>query len=225
MSRSFPVDRCPSSWRWASAASARGNSPPTRTFNSSEATHPRTSPARHSSSSRLAVRHLLPLIPNVGYILLDLEDRVDRGALAHRLTFTGSPGTRTSFRLQDAAKSDPSTNSQGQRSDHRSGRSSIHRFLENQWRMRLNGEATIDCKDPLLTEYPEAQFIVRVRAREIFPNCSRIIHRMELKKRSRFTPKAECATPVPSWKKGDFFHDVLPVADASHDDTREVLAR
>jgi len=163
--------------------------------------------------------------PKRGVYSPRLEDRVDRGALAHRLTFTGSPGTRTSFRLQDAAKSDPSTNSQGQRSEHRSGRSSIHRFLENQWRMRLNGEATIDFKDPLLTEYPEAQFIVRVRAREIFPNCSRIIHRMELKKRSRFTPKAECATPVPSWKKGDFFHDVLPVADASHDDTREVLAR
>jgi len=49
------VDRRPSSWRWASAASARGNSPPTRTFNSPEATYPSTSPTRHSSSSRLAV--------------------------------------------------------------------------------------------------------------------------------------------------------------------------
>ena len=35
------MDRRPYSWRWASAASARVHSPPPRTFNSPEATHPR----------------------------------------------------------------------------------------------------------------------------------------------------------------------------------------
>src|SRR5215212_10859028 len=44
-------------------------------------------------------------------------------------------------------------------------------------RMRLNGAASIDPADPLAGEYPEAQFIVRVRAREVFPNCPRYIHR------------------------------------------------
>jgi hypothetical protein len=95
----------------------------------------------------------------------------------------------------------------------------------NQWRMRLNGDATIDFQDPLLAEYPEAQFIVRVRAREIFPNCSRYIHRMTLEERSGFVPRTECTTPVPSWKKADFVQDVLPSADAAHDLTREVLDR
>ena len=96
----------------------------------------------------------------------------------------------------------------------------------NQWRMRLNGEASIDFDDPLLADYPEAQFIVRVKAREVFPNCSRYIHRMKLEERSRFVPKAEGATPVPSWKKkGDFVADVLPSADAAHDEGREILDR
>ena len=79
---------------------------------------------------------------------------------------------------------------------------------ENQWRMRLNGTATIDFEDPLRAEWPEAQFVVRVRAEEVFPNCPRYIHKMELVERSGFVPKAECETPDPDWK--DHFEDVLP---------------
>ncbi len=97
--------------------------------------------------------------------------------------------------------------------------------LENQWRMRLNGEATIDAGDPLMAEYPEAQFIVRVRAREIFPNCPRYIHKYKLVERSRFVPRAECTTPVPAWKRGGWVDDVLPEHDAARDPTAEVLDR
>ena len=95
--------------------------------------------------------------------------------------------------------------------------------FENRWRMRLNGEATIDAADPLMAEYPEAQFIVRVQAREVFPNCPRYIHKMKLVERSRFVPKDACETPVPSWKTGDWVADVLPGADAARDESREVL--
>ncbi len=35
-------------------------------------------------------------------------------------------------------------------------------------RLRLNGVATINDRDELMDHYPEAQFIVRVRAREVF---------------------------------------------------------
>jgi hypothetical protein len=74
--------------------------------------------------------------------------------------------------------------------------------------MRLNGTASIDFDDPLRGEWPEAQFVVRVRAEEVFPNCPRYIHRMELVERSVFVPRAECQTPDPDWK--DHFDDVLP---------------
>lgn len=57
-------------------------------------------------------------------------------------------------------------------------------------------------KDPandLMKHYPEAQFVVRVRAREVFSNCPRCIHKYRLVERSRFLPKASCPTPVPDW--------------------------
>jgi predicted pyridoxine 5'-phosphate oxidase superfamily flavin-nucleotide-binding protein len=97
--------------------------------------------------------------------------------------------------------------------------------FENQRRMRLNGEATIDHKAPLTVEYAEAQFIVRVRVREVFPNCPRYIHKMKLVQRSRFVPKLERRTPVPGWKKGEWVCDVLSSADPARDNSREVIDR
>ncbi len=97
--------------------------------------------------------------------------------------------------------------------------------FDRRHRMRLNGEATIDRNDPLMAEYPEAQFIVRVRAREVFPNCPRYIHQMKLVQHSRFVPKTDCQTPVPSWKKGDWVSDALPANDPARGDEREVLDR
>ena len=36
--------------------------------------------------------------------------------------------------------------------------------------------------DPLIGRWPEAQLVVRVAVREVFPNCPRYIHRMELRR-------------------------------------------
>src|SRR3954451_17249925 len=47
-------------------------------------------------------------------------------------------------------------------------------------RLRVNGVASIDEHDPLLEEYAEAQLVVRVRAHDVLPNCSRYVHRLEL---------------------------------------------
>jgi hypothetical protein len=90
-------------------------------------------------------------------------------------------------------------------------------------RLRLNGTATVDENDPLRRAYPEAQFIVRVRAREVFPNCPRYIHRYELVERSRFVPKADCETPVPGWKRARWAVDALPEKDPARDPAREVI--
>jgi hypothetical protein len=95
--------------------------------------------------------------------------------------------------------------------------------FENPKRMRFNGEASIDFDDPLRGSFPEAQFVVRVQAREIFTNCPRYIHRMKLVERSRFVPKAGCVTPVPGWKTGDWVADDLPADDPARDKSREVL--
>ena len=98
--------------------------------------------------------------------------------------------------------------------------------LERGHRMRLDGDATIDVDDPLKREYPEAQFLVRVRARAVYPNCPRYIHRYELVRRSRFVPQEDCLTPVPEWKRSDWAFDALPAADPAREPgDRDVLGR
>jgi predicted pyridoxine 5'-phosphate oxidase superfamily flavin-nucleotide-binding protein len=86
-------------------------------------------------------------------------------------------------------------------------------YSERPSRLRVNGLASVDWEDELRGEYPEAQFVVRVTATEVFPNCPRYIHRLQLVERSRFVPRAECETPVPDWKRRDWARDVLPEGD------------
>jgi uncharacterized protein len=88
-------------------------------------------------------------------------------------------------------------------------------FVERK-RMRLNGVAEHVDDDPLLDAFPEAQFLWRVRAHEVFPNCPRYIHRYELVERSRFVPRSGCTTPVPEWKRREWARDVLAAGDPAH---------
>ena len=80
-------------------------------------------------------------------------------------------------------------------------------------RLRLNGVASIHDQDELLASYPEAQFVMRVRTTQVFPNCPRYIHRMALVERSRFVPAGGQETPVPDWKRTEWACDVLPAGD------------
>jgi uncharacterized protein len=95
--------------------------------------------------------------------------------------------------------------------------------FEGRRRLRLEGTASIADDDPLVAEYPEAQFVVRVHAERVYPNCPRYIHRYRLVERSRFVPKAECETPVPKWKTEQWSADALPDQDPARDPSREVL--
>lgn len=84
---------------------------------------------------------------------------------------------------------------------------------EDPSRVRVHGDASVDLDDPLAREYREAQFVVRVRVREVFPNCPRYIHRYALVQRSRYVPHEHVPTPVPEWKKSEWAADVLPSSD------------
>jgi predicted pyridoxine 5'-phosphate oxidase superfamily flavin-nucleotide-binding protein len=89
--------------------------------------------------------------------------------------------------------------------------------FEGRNRLRLNGVASIDEQDPFMAHYPEAQFIVRVRAQEVFPNCPRYIHRMRVVEHSAFVPREACQTPAPDWKRSDWAKDALPANDPALD--------
>jgi predicted pyridoxine 5'-phosphate oxidase superfamily flavin-nucleotide-binding protein len=85
--------------------------------------------------------------------------------------------------------------------------------FERQRRMRVDGTAELHLEDPLLARYPDAQFIVRVHAERIYPNCPRYIHKYQLVERSQFVPKAGTVAPIPGWKRTDWAKDVLPAKD------------
>lgn len=85
--------------------------------------------------------------------------------------------------------------------------------FELQRRMRIDGTAHIEMADPLLDRYPEAQFIVRVEAKRVYPNCPRYIHKYQLVERSAFVPRDMTATPIPGWKRTPWACDVLPAND------------
>ena len=74
----------------------------------------------------------------------------------------------------------------------------------------INGVASIDDSDPLRAAHPDADLIVRVRAREIFPNCPRYIHKLQMTELSAYAPRPEYQPPVPAWKQMEAFRDYLP---------------
>ncbi len=80
-------------------------------------------------------------------------------------------------------------------------------------RLRVNGTASIDEGDPLLDGFLGAEFVVRVRATRVFPNCPRYIHRMDVVEHSRYVPRPGADPPVPDWKRAPWARDVLPTGD------------
>ncbi len=84
----------------------------------------------------------------------------------------------------------------------------------NPHRIRVNGTASIQDNDPLMSHYPGAVMIVRVAVREIFGNCPRYVHKMQLVKRSKFVPRPNVDTPEPVWKYLNAIQDVLPEKDS-----------
>ena len=61
--------------------------------------------------------------------------------------------------------------------------------FEQRKRMRLNGVASHSEDDPLMAEYPEAQFVTRVEATQVFPNCPATSTNTASSNRSRFVPQ------------------------------------
>jgi len=86
-------------------------------------------------------------------------------------------------------------------------------------RLRVNGTARIEPPSFVTPAFPEAQFVVVVSVREVFPNCPRYIHKFALVERSKFVPHAGVATPTPGWKQMDWACDVLPHNDPARSES------
>ncbi len=77
-------------------------------------------------------------------------------------------------------------------------------------RLRVNGTASVNDNDPLLTRTVGAQLIIRVKARAIFPNCPRYIPEFTLAAPSVYAPTAGREPPEPKWKGFADFADCVP---------------
>lgn len=89
--------------------------------------------------------------------------------------------------------------------------------FEHPNRVRVNGTATIDENDPLIAEMPGAIQVVRVRTTQVFPNCNRYIHTMNLVERSNFVPQEDTEPPVPDWKRMTWAQEHLPEKDPARE--------
>lgn len=85
--------------------------------------------------------------------------------------------------------------------------------FETPHRLRLQGRASIDEKDPLRDAYPKADLVVRVEVDQLWVNCPRYIHRYQKLERSKYVPREDGEAPMPQWKRIDVMQDVLPGRD------------
>jgi hypothetical protein len=56
-----------------------------------------------------------------------------------------------------------------------------------------------------------------VQTTQVFPNCNRYIHRMQLVERSAFVPTSRAPVPIPDWKRMTWAQDQLPEGDPARD--------
>ncbi len=85
--------------------------------------------------------------------------------------------------------------------------------FEQPRRLRLHGRAGTSTDDPLISVFPDALMVVRVRLETIFTNCPRYIHKYRRVESSPFVPKQGQETPVPEWKRVDYLQENLPASD------------
>lgn len=87
------------------------------------------------------------------------------------------------------------------------------RFDGSSYRLRVNGSAELIYDHPRLADYPGAKAMIRVEAREIFPNCPRYIPDLSAGESSEYLPKAGAPVPKPVWKDRDYIKPLLASTD------------
>ncbi|WP_232629689.1 pyridoxamine 5'-phosphate oxidase family protein [Methylobacterium sp. Leaf118] len=85
--------------------------------------------------------------------------------------------------------------------------------FETPHRLRVQGTARIVRDDPLLSEWTEAKYVVRVDVAKAWVNCPRYIHRHSKVEQSRYVPKPDAETPLAQWKRLDMVQEVISDED------------
>jgi predicted pyridoxine 5'-phosphate oxidase superfamily flavin-nucleotide-binding protein len=76
-------------------------------------------------------------------------------------------------------------------------------------RLRVHANATVSADDPMISEFPGADLVVRAVVTEAFVNCPRYIA-PQSDGTSKYVPDADGQAPLPGWKKVDALQPFLP---------------
>ena len=79
-------------------------------------------------------------------------------------------------------------------------------------RLRITGRASVHERAADADGDSEGDATVVVEVDQVWPNCPRYIHRMQMQELSTYAPRPGHEPPVPEWKRMDFVRDVLPEA-------------
>lgn len=85
--------------------------------------------------------------------------------------------------------------------------------FETPHRLRAQGFATLSVDDPLKSQWPGAQCVVRVALDKTWVNCPRYIHRHQRVETSRYVPAEDGSAPLAEWKRLEFVQEALPEGD------------
>jgi len=80
-------------------------------------------------------------------------------------------------------------------------------------RVRVGGRATLADDPDLMASYTGAAMVVRVAVDEVFPNCPRYIHRLDLQETSVSVPDTDGVAPIADWKREPWACEVLAADD------------
>ncbi|GJE29604.1 pyridoxamine 5'-phosphate oxidase family protein [Methylobacterium organophilum] len=96
--------------------------------------------------------------------------------------------------------------------------------FETPHRLRVQGTARVLREDPLLSEYTEAKYIVRVDVTKAWVNCPRYVHQYTRVAQSRYVPRPGSETPLAQWKRLDMVQAVISDEDRARAEREGVLS-
>jgi uncharacterized protein len=85
--------------------------------------------------------------------------------------------------------------------------------FETPHRLRVQGTARYERSHPLLSEYPEAKYLVFVTVQKIWVNCPRYIHTYRRVATSKYVPGVCDVTPLAVWKRIDIVQEAISPED------------
>ena len=90
-------------------------------------------------------------------------------------------------------------------------------------RIRVRGEAKCIKEGPILKSYPGANLAVELTVSNVWVNCPRYIHRMDLSDQSPYIPAKDGTIPQALWKRVDLVQDVITDKDRAEAESLGII--